>query len=178
MVLAHCMSPNVGKYFYEVSWSVLNGFQVGERTRFCHWNCYLQSSKGITQTVYIQELCFLQSAHRLKVVNISMTFHGDILNGLLVTELQSGRHCILFSAYPKLWVITQKIYIQKLWLLRYAHCLMFVNISMTFHEDILNGFQATERTSLYIVLGIAKVKRDITKKYISKMYGSCDLHIV
>ena len=32
---------------------------------------------------------------------------------------------------------------------------MLVNISMTFHEDILNGFQVTERTALYSVLGIA-----------------------
>ena len=54
--------------------------------------------RGMTQTIYIQELWFLRSVHHLMVVNISMTFHEDILNGLQVTELQSGRHCILFSA--------------------------------------------------------------------------------
>ena len=43
----------------------LNGFQVTERTRFCHWNCYLQSSKGHNSKIYIQELWFLHSAHRL-----------------------------------------------------------------------------------------------------------------
>ena len=46
---------------------------------------------------------------------------------------------------------------------------MLVNIVVTFHEDILNGFssyRAKERTALYSILGIAKVQRDITKKYI------------
>ena len=37
-----------------------------------------------------------------------------------------------------------KIYIEELWFS--AHRLMLVNISMKFHEDILNGFQVTERT--------------------------------
>ena len=70
-----------------------------------------------------------------------MTFHVDILNGFQVTELQSGRHCILLSAKAKVQRgITQKIYIQELLFLRSAHRLMLVNISMTFHEDILNGF--------------------------------------
>ena len=32
---------------------------------------------------------------------------------------------------------------------------MLVNISMSFHEDILNGFQGTERTASYSVLSIA-----------------------
>ena len=54
--------------------------------------------RGITNKIHIQELWFLRSAHRLMVVNISMTFHEDILNGLQVTELQSGRHYILYSA--------------------------------------------------------------------------------
>ena len=35
------------------------------------------------------------------LVNISMTFHEDLLNGFQVTELQSGRHCILFLVWPK-----------------------------------------------------------------------------
>ena len=29
-----------------------------------------------------------------------MTFHEDILNGFQVTQLQSGRHCILFLTKP------------------------------------------------------------------------------
>ena len=43
--------------------------------------------RGITQKLYIQELWFLRSAHRLMLINISMTFHDDIMNGFLVTEL-------------------------------------------------------------------------------------------
>ena len=54
---------------------------------------------GITQNIYIQELWFLRSAHCVILVNISMTFHKDILNGFQVTELQSGRHCILLLAF-------------------------------------------------------------------------------
>ena len=63
--------------------------------------------------------------------------------------------------------LSQEIYIKELsWFLRSAHYLMLVNNSLTFHEDILNGFQvrAKERTALYSVLGIAKVQRGITKK--------------
>ena len=56
---------------------------------------------------------------------------------------------------------------------------MLVNNSMTFHEDILNGFQVTERTALYSVLGIAKVQRDITKNiYLRVMVLATDLYIV
>ena len=54
--------------------------------------------RGITKNIYIQELWFLRSVHRLMLVNISMTFHENILNGFQVTELQSGQYCILFSA--------------------------------------------------------------------------------
>ena len=54
--------------------------------------------RGITKKIYIQELWFLRSAHRLMLVNISLTFHEDILIGFQVTELQIGGHCILFSA--------------------------------------------------------------------------------
>ena len=55
--------------------------------------------RDITQKIYIQEFWFLRYAHRLMLVNISMTFHEDILNGFQVTELQSGRHCFLFLAF-------------------------------------------------------------------------------
>ena len=54
--------------------------------------------RGITKKLYIQELWFLRSARRLMLLNISMTFHEDILNGLQVTELQTGWHYFLFSA--------------------------------------------------------------------------------
>ena len=60
----------------------------------------------------------MRSAHRLMLVNISLKFHEDILNGFQITER----------------------------FLRSAHRLMLVNISLKFHEDILNGFQITERT--------------------------------
>ena len=42
--------------------------------------------RGITKKTYIQELWVLRSAYRLMLVNISMTFYEDILNGLQVTE--------------------------------------------------------------------------------------------
>ena len=53
--------------------------------------------RGITKKIYIQELWFLRCAHRLIVVYISITFPEDILNGFQVTELQIGRHCIVFG---------------------------------------------------------------------------------
>ena len=97
--------------------------------------------RGITKTIYIQELWFLRSVYRLMLVNISLTFHDDILDEFQVTELTA-----LYSVHGIAKIqrgITQNNYIQELWFLRSAHRLMLVNISMTFHEDILGGFQVT-----------------------------------
>ena len=94
----------------------------------------------------------MQSVHRLMCVNISMTFHEDILNGFQVIELQSGRHCILVLGKVQRGITKNNI--QELWFLCSAYRLMLVNISVTFHDDIFNGFQVTERTALYSVLGI------------------------
>ena len=65
----------------------------------------------------------------------------------MVFKLLSGHYFVTETAtYKNQRGITQKINIQKLWFLRSAHRLMLVSISMTFHEDILNRFQVTERT--------------------------------
>ena len=62
----------------------------------------------------------------------------------MVFKLQVGHDFVTETATYKVQRdITQTIYIQELWFLRSAHCLMLVNISMKFHEDILNGFQVT-----------------------------------
>ena len=63
------MLVNISVKFHE---DILNGLNVIERTQFCHRNFYLQSSRGITLKIYIQELWFLRSARRLKLVKISM----------------------------------------------------------------------------------------------------------
>ena len=84
----------------------------------------------------------MHSAHYIMMVNISMKFHEDILNGFQVRERK--RFVTETVTYKVQRGITKKIYIQELWFLRHAHRLMLVNIFMTFHEDILNGFQVTE----------------------------------
>ena len=64
----------------------------------------------------------------------------------MVFKLQSGQDFVTKTAIYKVQRgITQNIDIQELWFLRYAQRLMFFNIYMTFHEDILNGFQVIER---------------------------------
>ena len=64
-----------------------------------------------------------------------------------VWKLYSGHNFVTGTAtYNVQRGITLKVYIQKLWFLRSARCLMLINISMKFHEDILNGFQVTEQT--------------------------------
>ena len=75
------MLVNISMKFHE---GIFNGLKVIERTQFCHRNCYLQSSKG--HNLYIQELWFVRSARRLMLINISMKFHEDILNGFQYTE--------------------------------------------------------------------------------------------
>ena len=92
------MLVNISMAFHE---DILNGFlsyRATERTALYSVLGIAQVQRGITKK-YIQELWFLGSAHHLMLVNISMKFHGDILSGFQVTELQSGRHCILFLAF-------------------------------------------------------------------------------
>ena len=86
-----------------------------------------------------------------------MTFHEDILKVFQVSSYRVDSIVlgIATATYKVQRGITQNIYIPELWFLRSAHRLMLVNISMTFHEDILNGFQVTERMALHSVLGIA-----------------------
>ena len=78
------------------------------------------------------------------LVNISMKFHEDILNGLKVRERTQfcHRNCYLQSSKGH---NSKNIYPRIMVLAPFARRLMLVNISMKFHEDILNGFQVTER---------------------------------
>ena len=78
------------------------------------------------------------------LVNISMKLNEDILNGIKVIERTRCRHrnCYLQSSKGH----DSKIYIQGLWFLRSASGLVLVNISMKFHENIMNRFQVTEWT--------------------------------
>ena len=79
---------------------ILNGFKVIGPTRFCHRNWYLQSSDGNNSKLYTQELWFLHSACHPMLVNISMKFHEDILNGVKVIERTQfcHRNCYLQSS--------------------------------------------------------------------------------
>ena len=68
------------------------------------------------------------------------------------------------------------LYIQELWFLHSACHPMLFNISMKFHEDILNGLKVIER--IITETATYKVQRCITLKIVSKSYGSCALHVV
>ena len=71
-----------------------------------------------------------------------------------------------------------KMCIPELWFLLSACWPMLVNIYMKTHENILNilklkiGHDPITKTATF------KVQRGVTKKYISKSYGSCTLQIV
>ena len=49
-------------------------------------NCYLKVQRDVTKKVSIQELWFLHSACRLRLVNICMKFQEEPLNGFKVIE--------------------------------------------------------------------------------------------
>ena len=122
-----------------ISWMV---FKLQSGHDFDTETATYKVQRGITQKICIQKLWFLRCAHRLMLVTISMTFHEDILNGFQVTERTAL--CSVLGIAKVQRSINKKIYIQELWFLRSKHHLMLVNISMTFHEDNLNGFQVTE----------------------------------
>ena len=107
--------------FLKISWTVWKLYSI-ERTQFCHRNCYLQSSNGHNSKNNIYPKWFLPSTRRLMLVNISMKFHEDILNGFQVTERTRFCHwnCYLQSSKGH----NSKIYIQELLFLRSAHRLL------------------------------------------------------
>ena len=70
---------------------------------------------------------------------------------------------------------TQKVKIQELWLLHYAHCLMLIDICMKFYKDSLNGFQVIGQTQLRPDFVMDKVPREITQMCKCKSYCSCIL---
>ena len=72
-----------------------------------------------------------------------MKFHEVILNGFKVIE--RSRFCYI-NRYLQISKGNSKLYIQGLWFLHSACHPMSVNISMKFHEDILNGLKVIERT--------------------------------
>ena len=61
-------------------------FKVIEWTYFATETATFKVQKNIIQNIYIQELRILCSASCQMLVNISMKFHKDILNGFQVTE--------------------------------------------------------------------------------------------
>ena len=120
----------------------------------------------------------LAICNRLMLINISMAFHEDILNGFQVTELQSGQsgwHCMRFhqdllncfqDIVPKrfcrklLFYKVQrdiaKTYKEELLFLCSARCLMI--FCMKFHQNILNGFRYRADTILQQKLLLANFK--------------------
>ena len=64
---------------------ILNGFKVIERTRFCHRNCYLQSSRGHNSKQIAKSYGYC-ALHRPMLINISLKFYEDVLKGFNVIE--------------------------------------------------------------------------------------------
>ena len=111
----------------------------------------------------------------LLVLNICMTFYE-------YTLFKSYRADMILSRSWYLKVqrdVIQKVSVQELWFLRSACGLMLVNISMKFHEDVLNGFKVIERTRFcHRYCYIQSSKGHYSKKYISKSYDSCALRVI
>ena len=62
---------------------------------------------------------------------------------------------------------------QELWFLHTACCLTLIDTYMKFREDSLNSFQVKEWTQF-----CDRVQGEKLKKYQSRSYGSCTLHIL
>ena len=103
MVHAICTLSNVGNIFMMFHEDILNGFQVTEQTALYSVLSIAKDQRGITKNIYILELWFLWSAHRVMLVNISIMFHEDILNGFQVTYYRA--HGIVFCSWHFSWTI-------------------------------------------------------------------------
>ena len=140
MVLNICMK------FHE---DILEGFNIIQRTQFCHRNCYLQSSKGQNSKHTYPRVSFCV----LHVVQCWLIFLWSFMkiSWTVFKVIQQARfchrNCYVRSSkrhnsknyiYPRVMVLAL--------FLRSARGPMLLNIYMKFHEDILNCFQVTERT--------------------------------
>ena len=137
------MVPNISVKFHETTW---NGFKVTKRTQVYDQNHYLQCSKGHNSKVCEPELWFLCSACRLKVVNISVKFHGIIWNkfsGYRVDTSVWPKSLFTYST-----AIIAKVGNQELWFLSFTCCLM-VNISVKFDKISHTLVKLIKPTSIY-----------------------------
>ena len=110
----------------------------------------------------MKELWFFHSAHCLMLIDISMKFHKDSLNGFQVIVRTQLRHDFVIDEVPR--EITQKVKRQELCFLHSAHRLMLIDICMMFHKDSLNGFQVIGWKQLRHDFVMDKVPREITQK--------------
>ena len=86
MVLAFCISYNVGKYLYKFHEGILKGFWVTERTRPYRKIYYFHFQRAITPKIRNPELRFLRSACRLMLLYICVKFHENTSYSFRVTE--------------------------------------------------------------------------------------------
>ena len=85
----------------------LYGLKVIEQTRWRQDFVRDKVQREITKKIYMQELPFLHSAHRLMLVDICMKFHDASLYGLKVIEPTLWRQDFVRDKVQR--EITQKI---------------------------------------------------------------------
>ena len=85
----------------------LYGLKVIEQTRWRQDFVRDKVQREITQKIYMQELLFLHSAHRLMLVDICMKFHDASLYGSKVIERTRWRQDFVRDKVQR--EITQKI---------------------------------------------------------------------
>ena len=81
MILAFCMSSNVGNICMKFHEDILNGFWVTEPTRPYRKIYCFQFQMTITPKIRNPELWVLRSACRLMLLYICVRFHENISNG-------------------------------------------------------------------------------------------------
>ena len=65
---------------------------------------------------------------------------------ILSYQADMSTYTMIFTTYTVQRAITAKVGKPQLWFLFSACCLMVLNISVKFCENISNGFQVTDRT--------------------------------
>ena len=141
-----------------------NGCQVTERTR----NSIANDQREITPKIYKAELWSLCMAHCLLIVLYNcMKFHLNSFNGCQLTERTRN------SNANNQREITPKIFKAELWFLCMTHRLIVFYNCMTFHFNIFNGCQVTERTRNSIVNDQRVITPKISK---AELWFLCMIH--
>ena len=141
---------------FQTVWKLWSGHEIASET----------IKMEITQKVWKQDLSFLYATHRHDLFYIAVKYHDNIPKGIQIIE--QTRNCI----WNHQGEITQKVGQQELPCLYATHCHDLFYITIKYHQNISNSFQAMERTQNCIWNHQGGLTQKVWKLELSFLYAA------